>query len=242
MTFGEGPGAQTPWGVMESRDHSAWPCWSPDGRWLSCFQTQVGSQGDGTVWLSVMEAEGVEEQRLSVIDDSIPIYTQWAPDSTRLAVLSQGESHLSLGVCALGELGEYRLMEEGIPLFFSWTLDAQRLLIHSGSAGDTRLMLRDVCGSEPDEVFRKSPGNFCAPSWSGIKRSLSAGTRHGVLCVGLGRYAHRGHYRNRGLGRGRGLGLWPLPRVQRCTPGESSAIPRALDCGSRDGQGQQDQR
>ena len=184
MTFGEGPGAQTPWGVMESRDHSAWPCWSPDGRWLSCFQTQVGSQGDGTVWLSVMEAEGVEEQRLSVIDDSIPIYTQWAPDSTRLAVLSQGESHLSLGVCALGELGEYRLMEEGIPLFFSWTLDAQRLLIHSGSAGDTRLMLRDVCGSEPDEVFRKSPGNFCAPLVVGNQAVfVGRDESHGVLCV-----------------------------------------------------------
>ena len=184
MTFGEGPGAQTPWGVMESRDHSAWPCWSPDGRWLSCFQTQVGSQGDGTVWLSVMEAEGVEEQRLSTIDDSIPIYTQWAPDSTRLAVLSQGESHLSLGVCALGELGEYRLMEEGIPLFFSWTLDAQRLLIHSGSVGDTRRMLRDVCGSEPDEVFRKSPGNFCAPLVVGNQAVfVGRDENHGVLCV-----------------------------------------------------------
>ena len=69
ITFGEGPGAQTPWGVMESRDHSAWPCWSPDGRWLSCFQTRVGSRGDGTVWLSVMEADGVEEQRLTSIED-----------------------------------------------------------------------------------------------------------------------------------------------------------------------------
>ena len=83
-----------------------------------------------------------------------------------------------------GELGVYRLMEEGVPLFFSWTLDAQRLLIHSGSAGDTRLMLRDVCGGEPDELFRKQPGNFCTPLVVGNQAVfIGRDETHGVLCV-----------------------------------------------------------
>ena len=184
MTFAEGPGARSPWGVMESRDHCAWPCWSPDGRWLSCFQTQVGPGGDGTVWLSAMEVDGIEEQRLVAVDEGIPIYTQWSPDSTKLAVLTQDEDHLSLGLCQLGALGRYRVVEEGVPLFFSWTRDAQRLIIHSGSAGETRLVLRDVTGAEPDEIFRKAPGNFCTPVVVGNQAVfVGRDETHGVLCV-----------------------------------------------------------
>jgi hypothetical protein len=184
MTFGEGPGARSPWGVLESRDHSSWPCWSPDGRWLSCFQTRVGPSGDGQVWLSVLETEGVEEQRLSTLEAGIPIYSQWSPDSRQVAVVSQEETHLSLGVCTLGVLGEYRLIEEGVPLFFSWTADAERLLIHSGSGGDTRLVLRDVAGDAPDTMFKKMPGNFCTPLIVGSQAIfIGRDEAQGVLCV-----------------------------------------------------------
>ena len=184
VTFGEGPGARSPWGVLESRDHSSWPCWSPDGRWLSCFQTRVGPNGDGSVWLSVLEVQGIEEQRLSEIEGGIPIYAQWAPDSSRVAVLNQEEEHLSLGVCTLGQLGEHRLMAEGIPLFFSWTQDARKLLIHSGVDGETDLVLRDVVGDDPDELFSKSPGNFCTPLIVGNQAVfLGRDDSHGVLCV-----------------------------------------------------------
>ena len=184
VTFGEGPGARSPWGVLESRDHSSWPCWSPDGRWISCFQTRVGRDGDGAVWLSVVEAKGVEEQRLSPLDGGIPIYSQWAPDSSQVAVLTQEETHLSLGICTLGQLGDYRLMAEGIPLFFSWTQDAQRLLIHCGSDGDTSLVLREVAGDSPDEFFSKRPGNFCTPLIVGNQAIfIGRDEKHGVLCV-----------------------------------------------------------
>lgn len=184
VTFGEGPGARTPWGVLDSRDHSSWPCWSPNGDWLSCFQTRVGPTGDGTVWLSVLEADGVEEQRLAQLEAGIPIYAQWSPDSSQVAVLTQEETHLSLGVCTVGDLGAYRLMEEGVPVFFSWTQDARRLLIHSGSEGETRMMLRDVVGEDPDEIFSKSPGNFCTPLVVGNQAVfVGRDESHGVLCV-----------------------------------------------------------
>ena len=184
ITFGEGPGAQTPWGLLHSRDHSAWPCWSPDGKWLSCFQTRVGERGDGNVWVSAVEVDGVEEQRLADLNGSIPIYAQWSSDSSQIAVLSQQEDGLSLGVASLGQVGDFRLMEEGVPLFFSWTSDGSRLLIHSGSGGETRLVLRDVKGDSPDEHFSKDPGNFCTPLVVGNQAVfVGRDEDHGVLCV-----------------------------------------------------------
>lgn len=184
LTFGEGPGAQSPWGVLKSRDHSAWPCWSPDGEWIACFQHRVGSGEESNIWLAALQVDGVEEQRLVELDESIPIYAQWASDSKQIALLCQDESHLSLSVAKLGAIGHARLMEEGTPLFFSWTDDAQRLLIHSGSGGDTRLVLRDVCGDAPDEHFSKGPGNFCTPLVAG-QQAIYVGRddTHGVLCV-----------------------------------------------------------
>jgi Tol biopolymer transport system component len=184
VTFGEGPGARNPWGVLQSRDHSSLPCWSPDGRWVSCFQTQMTGSESGQMWLSIVEVDGVEEQRLVVVEEGYPIYAQWSPDSQRVAILTQEQEHLSLGVCTLGEMGEYRLMEAGIPLFFSWTTDSGRLLIHSGSEGDTRLVVRDVLGGTPDEVFVKQPGNFCTPLVM-RKQAVFVGRDegHGVICV-----------------------------------------------------------
>lgn len=184
VTFGEGGGAPTPWGMLQSKDHSNWPCWSPDGRWLSCFQTRVGPDGEGNIWVAAVEVDGVEEQRLTNLDGSMPIYAQWSPDSRQLAVLAQEDTHLSLGVCQLGSVGAYRVMEEGVPLFFSWTTDANRLLIHSGYDGDTRLVLRDVRGDAPDEMFGKSPGNFCTPLVVGDQAVfVGRDDKHGVLCV-----------------------------------------------------------
>jgi len=136
------------------------------------------------MWLSIVEVDGVEEQRLVVVEEGYPIYAQWSPDSQRVAILTQEQDHLSLGVCTIGELGVYRLVEEGIPLFFSWTADSERLLIHSGSEGDTRLVVRDVLGNSPDEIFSKQPGNFCTPL---VMRKqavfVGRGDGHGVISV-----------------------------------------------------------
>jgi len=184
LTFGEGPGAKNPWGVLQSRDHSSLPCWSPDGQWMSCFQTRMTGAESGQTWLAVVQVDGVEEQRLTMVEEGYPIYAQWSPDSRRVAMLTQEETHLSLGVCSIGDVGNYRLIEEGVPLFFSWTDDAARLLIHSGSGGDTRLVVRDVVGDEPDDFFSKQPGNFCTPlSMSGHAIFVGREETHGVVCV-----------------------------------------------------------
>ena len=151
---------------------------------MACLQTRVVGSESQETWLTVVEVSGVEERRLALINDGFPIYVQWSPDSAHLALLTQEESHLVLGLCSVQKLGAYRVVEEGAPLFFSWAGDSRRLLIHSGSGGETRLIVRDVMGGDPDEFFSKQPGNFCTPLVT-RNNTIFVGREkeHGVLCM-----------------------------------------------------------
>ena len=122
---------------------------------MACLQTRIIGTESQETWLTVVEIAGVEERRLALVEEGYPIYVQWSPDSAHLALLTQEESHLVLGLCSISKIGAYRVVEEGAPLFFSWTHDSRRLLIHSGSGGETRLIVRDVIGGEPDEFLRE---------------------------------------------------------------------------------------
>jgi Tol biopolymer transport system component len=164
VTFSSGPGALTPWGVPVSRDHSSWPCWSPDGRWLACFQSHTAPEGGGPAWLTVLEVDGVEERRLAQLSDGLPIYIQWNAQARSVAALIQVEDQLELSVCEIGEIGGQRLVEQGVPLFFSWLPDGRRLLVHTGErGGNKRLVGRSADGDGHDAIFADIPGSFCTP-------------------------------------------------------------------------------
>ncbi len=164
MTFGQGPGAFSAWGVPQIRDHSSWPCWSPDGQWLACFQNMAAPEGDGPAWLTVLEVDGVEERRLAQLPEGLPLYIQWNAQGRRVAALTQVEDLLELAVCEVSEIGEHRLVEQGVPLFFSWFPDGQRLLVHTGEReGAKRLVQRCADGDGTDAVFADAPGSFCTP-------------------------------------------------------------------------------
>ncbi len=164
VTYGQGPGALTPWGVPQVRDHSSWPCWSPDGQWLACFQNIAAPDGDGPAWLTVLEVDGVEERRLTQLPDGLPLYIQWNAQGRRVAALTQVEDLLELAVCEVEEIGEHRLVEQGVPLFFSWFPDGRRLLVHTGEReGAKRLVQRAADGGGLDAVFADAPGSFCTP-------------------------------------------------------------------------------
>ena len=193
LTYGEGPGAQAPWGIPAARDYATWPCWSPDGQWLACFQIHTPVEGEASeAWLSVVEVDGVEVQRLSALGGGYPIYAQWNADSRKVAVLYQMEDQLELGICQLNALGRHHLVEQGVPLFFNWAPDGRRLLVHSGvSRGETRLMMRAIEGNEPDEVYPDAPGSFCTPIIVGdhsvyVARSSGADTLRAADLKGEG--------------------------------------------------------
>ena len=149
------PGTRTP-------DGCTWPCWSPDGRWLAAFRTEVdgvGAQG----CLFVAEVGGVRERELFRQPDEHPIYARWSPDGRNLALLCQHQEELLLYTVDVAS-GRHRLVEHGVPLFFCWTPDGTGLLVHCGAAkGPGRLVHRVVVGPGEDAVFPVAPGSFCAP-------------------------------------------------------------------------------
>ena len=164
VTYGQGPGAISAWGVPQARDHSSWPCWSPNGEWLACFQNQAAPDGEGPAWLTVLEVDGVEERRLTQLPDGLPLYIQWNAQGGRVAALTQVEDLLELAVCEVEEVGAHRLVEQGVPLFFSWFPDGRRILVHTGEReGAKRLVQRAADGDGFDAVFDDPPGSFCTP-------------------------------------------------------------------------------
>jgi len=186
VTFGSGPGATTPWGVPQRRDHSSWPCWSPDGHWLACFQSHAEPSGEHPAWLTVLEVDGVEERRLAQLSEGLPIYIQWNAQAERVAALIQVEEQLELSVCEIEEIGAQRLVEQGVPLFFSWLPDGRRLLVHTGERGGTkRLIGRSADGVGPDDVFADIPGSFCTPMIVGEQAVYVTPREEGAdLCIG----------------------------------------------------------
>jgi dipeptidyl aminopeptidase/acylaminoacyl peptidase len=150
--------------VPQVRDHSSWPCWSPDGQWLACFQNHSMPDGDGPAWLTVLEVDGVEERRLTQLPEGLPLYIQWNAQGRRVAALTQVEDLLELAVCEIGTIGGHRLVEQGVPLFFSWFPDGRSLLVHTGEReGAKRLVQRAADGGGLDAVYADPPGSFCTP-------------------------------------------------------------------------------
>jgi hypothetical protein len=186
VTFANGPGATAPWGVPIQRDHSSWPCWSPDGRWLACFQSHTVPGGDGPAWLTVLEVDGVEERRLAALPDGLPIYIQWNAQAERVAALIQVEDQLELSVCAISDIGGQRLVEQGVPLFFSWLPNGRRLLVHTGERdGLKRLVGRSADGVGEDDIFNDVPGAFCTPMVVGEQAIyVTSREESSDLCIG----------------------------------------------------------
>jgi Tol biopolymer transport system component len=148
-----------PWG--QGADAAAWPAWSPDGRWLACFQS-LADGDEPAVELVVVQVDGVEERVLHELRGRLPIHLHWSPDGGRVAALVQRDADLELWSCPLD--GEPRLIELGVPLFYAWMPQGDSLLVHVGDGGahPGRVLLRPA-GPGEDVPFRVPPGAFCTP-------------------------------------------------------------------------------
>lgn len=153
------------WGSAE-RGGSTWPVWSPDRRWLGCFQVADGGDPTATQ-VAATEVDGAEERVLLRLDDCLPVHLQWSPDGEQIAVLVQAGEQLQLWVCALSGVPA-RLIEEGAPLFFSWAEGGGRLLVHAGGAGGVgRVAVRSTTGTGEDEPLTSHAGLFTTPHAAG---------------------------------------------------------------------------
>jgi dipeptidyl aminopeptidase/acylaminoacyl peptidase len=164
VTWSKIPSALTRWGGSSGLDTCSWPGFSPDGRWIICFQAE-GSDGLSQARICAVEVDGVEERTLAELTGQLPIYAQWNEQSEQIAVLVQDEDELQLWLCALDEVGHARLVDHGVPLFFSWAPGGGQVMLHAGDARRKagRLVLRSLQAVGEDLVFQESPGSFCTP-------------------------------------------------------------------------------
>lgn len=186
VTWSKVPSALTRWGGSSGQDTCSWPGFSPDGRWIICFQSERG-EGQVTSRICAVEVDGVEERGLAELSGQLPIYAQWNPQSQQVAVLVQEEDELQLWLCALDTVGHARMVDNGIPLFFSWAPGGGQVMLHTGSARRKvgRLVLRSLQATGEDCVFMASPGSFCTPQFTKGKLVLafSKGERRSSICI-----------------------------------------------------------
>ena len=155
------------WGQPDlSPQGYAWPCWSPDGSKIACFQLPSDQNPEDPVELHVLEEGGLKQQEILQVPGRIPVYMNWQPQGKGLAVLLQGEEHMELAYCSLDAPGKLRLLYQAAPLFFDWGPKARFLYVHAGTPKQPEmnsLVVRDSLGELPDDVFPQSPGRYCRP-------------------------------------------------------------------------------
>lgn len=176
VTWSKAPGALSRWGGAGGDDATSWPCWSPDGAWIACFQSRGE---DGPYVVSAVEADGIEERELFELSGAMPIYAQWSPHGDRLAVLAQEGDELLLETARLDEIGRRTVIDRGVPLFFSWAPDGERLLVHVGRAEGARVLVRHATGRGTVTLFDDPAGSFCTPLFCGSEAVYVAGRGSG---------------------------------------------------------------
>lgn len=151
------------WGGSAGEEASSWPVWSPDGRWVACFQHR-GAEGSREPFaIAVLEVDGIEERVLVELEEQQPIFASWSPGGDRLALLSQREQGLELEVLRLEEPGERVPIAKGSPFFFCWASDDELLLHVGDQPGRPGRLLRYGADGRERERLADPPGSFCTP-------------------------------------------------------------------------------
>lgn len=150
------------WGAWSGADDAdqalySWPTWSPSGDRLAAFRAPTSGQSPELV---LLHGDGVRTEVLFQLGEQIPIYAQWSPDGTHLAVLAQVGDRLALTVVPTS--GEPVIeLAQGSPLFFTWA-DADHLALFHGDGKEVAIGLMRRTGGKLDR-FPGIPGHFCAP-------------------------------------------------------------------------------
>lgn len=150
-----------------------WPTVSRDGRRI----LTLARRGRDRHFLYLVDVGGVVAEELVALGESAPIYANWSPDGTRIAMLVQRQETLALELVDLQDVRRPRAVARGAPLFWSWAPDGRTLAVHCGqsarhlSVGGTFLV--DVASGEVGAVLNAVPALYRAPSWSADGRWLA---------------------------------------------------------------------
>jgi hypothetical protein len=150
-----------------------WPTASRDGRRILA----LAHRGRDRHFVYLVEASGVVAEEVIALGDAAPIYANWSPDGTRIAILVQRSETLALELIDLDGDRRPRAVAHGAPLFWSWAPDGRRLAVHCGqsardmSVGGTFVV--DAERGDVDDVLSGVPALYRAPSWSADGRWLA---------------------------------------------------------------------
>ena len=171
----------------------AWPTCSRNGRRI----LTLARRGADRHFLYVVDAGGVVAEEIAAFGDAAPIYANWSPDGTRVAVLLQRAGTLSLELVALAGARGPRTVARGAPLFWSWSPDGRTLAVHSGQSVDDMsvggTVTIDAETGRTDSVLSRVVAPYRAPSWSADGRWLAFArlAEHGTRLVLTGENGER---------------------------------------------------
>ncbi len=139
----------------------SWPSWSRDAKRIASFRLPEDEESSTRVF--VFGADGVSANLVATLQEAVPIYLYWSPDDSKLAVLTQKSSLLTLTAAFTDGRQPYELAS-GSPLFFTWT-DSRTIATYPGGSkqGASQVLLLDTEAQGPQIVLPGKPGNFCAP-------------------------------------------------------------------------------
>ena len=139
----------------------SWPSWSPDAKHIASFR--LPEEDESSTRIFVFGADGVSADLVATLEEAVPIYLYWSPDNSKLAILTQKSSLLTLTAAYRDGRDPYELAS-GSPLFFTWT-NSRTIATYLGGAqkGSSRVILLDTEAGGPQIVLPGNPGNFCAP-------------------------------------------------------------------------------
>ena len=150
-----------------------WPTCSRDGRRVLALAHRGGDRH----FLYVLDASGVVAEEVAALGDAAPVYANWSPDGTCIALLVQRAGTLSLELIGLAAARAPRAVARGAPLFWSWAPDGRTLAVHCGQSVDDMSVggtfLVDVESGAVRDVLSRVPAPYRAPSWSADGRWLA---------------------------------------------------------------------
>lgn len=133
---------------------SAYPCWSPDGKWIAYLAQEIIGEGKRIATIFKIPREGGEVQKISTASDNVTVAgIDWSPDGKWIAYFSKKENTLSGNLNLIptdgGEFREICRVQHIIPHNeISWSPDGHQIAFSSKG----KIWIVSANGGEPVEV------------------------------------------------------------------------------------------
>ena len=159
--------------IVGAAGQARFPSWSPDGEAIAAIV--LGPHGAS---VDVHHPARGSHQRVYARHEA-PLYHDWSPDGSRLAVLARRSDLLGLYLVPV-PAGEPRLFAAGDPLFWSWADGGSALLLHRNGLRPTAEVGVTRLDAYALEFAFPQPGAFRVPAMAAGGHWIAYATRAGA--------------------------------------------------------------